>query len=579
MRDIREMKGKQYGIFLLKGAFTSAALGRFVWSAYSFFLFAVFTAVFSYAYARYESAKKSISTTIIAGVLAGFLSFGRQPSGIMVLDYFVVWCGSFFLFDLLLTHFYSFLDRSSLCLSALDKRKVNGSIFFALTFGTALVFWGIYFAVFYPGLITNDSYTQLYQAVGAAPYSNHHPWIHTLLIKLFYELGFAFTHSIQTAVAVYTLAQMIILAGIYSYVLTFFYKKGLPAILIFILYCFYILFPVNAMYAVYIGKDNIFSAIVLVFVVLLWDMYLEYREKNYISKRMWIIYSVTGFFLCTFRSNGWYAFILCIPFIIYCFREIWRKAALSIGIVVLAVVIFKGPIMSAYSVSSPDLLESLAIPMQQIAGTIKEKGPEALTDEEYGLLEEIIDVEQIPDIYFCQIADPIKNAIRQNGTEEYLRSHLLEYFKLYISLGLRYPGEYIRAFIWQTQGYYAPNVRYWVNHYPYVYADTVLGIEPHSLLPEKIAERVRLVSADYPDVWGYRSLWYIGTYVWSVVIALGYGVSRKANILPFIPIIAIWCTLLIASPVHAEFRYAYPIVISAPSLACIVLRSVKKTEP
>ena len=64
-----------------------------------------------------------------------------------------------------------------------------------------------------------------------------------------------------------------------------------------------------------------------------------------------------------------------------------------------------------------------------------------------------------------------------------------------------------------------------------------------------------------------------------VVIALGYGISRKANMLPFIPIIAIWCTLLIASPVHAEFRYAYPIVISAPSLACIVLLSVKKTEP
>ena len=46
-------------------------------------------------------------------------------------------------------------------------------------------------------------------------------------------------------------------------------------------------------------------------------------------------------------------------------------------------------------------------------------------------------------------------------------------------------------------------------------------------------------------------------------------VERKENVLTFIPTIAIVLTLMIATPVASEFRYAYPIYLCFPILLFI----------
>ena len=46
-----------------------------------------------------------------------------------------------------------------------------------------LICWLPYFLTLYPGVVTWDSEWQVEQAIGLSSYSNHQPWIQTLMIK------------------------------------------------------------------------------------------------------------------------------------------------------------------------------------------------------------------------------------------------------------------------------------------------------------------------------------------------------------------------------------------------------------
>ena len=61
-------------------------------------------------------------------------------------------------------------------------------------------------------------------------------------------------------------------------------------------------------------------------------------------------------------------------------------------------------------------------------------------------------------------------------------------------------------------------------------------------------------------------LWSIGTFTWLVFIMLGYAVIKGSPscVLLCVPVIAVLLTLMIATPVHAEFRYAYSMFTTAP---------------
>lgn len=62
-----------------------------------------------------------------------------------------------------------------------------------IAFLICLLGWLPYFLYQYPGIMTPDSINQFEQVLHIIPYSNHHPWLHTLFIGIFYNLGYALT--------------------------------------------------------------------------------------------------------------------------------------------------------------------------------------------------------------------------------------------------------------------------------------------------------------------------------------------------------------------------------------------------
>lgn len=434
--------------------------------------------------------------------------------------------------------------------------------------------WLPYFLYQYPGIMTPDSIVQFEQVLGINPYSNHHPWMHTLLIKLLYTIGYQLTGSMLVALSFYTFFQMCLLAFSVSYFINTLKLCRINPCICIVCTLFYALIPYHGVYSVTLWKDIPFAAAVLCFGCALIRLALTLNIPfagaivSSLHGRIqqginWSVYILSGLMLCLFRSNGWYAFLLCFPFLLIYFR---KKAKIMFpvlfGIVGTALII-KVPVMNAFGVTQPDFIESLSIPAQQISAVLC--NDRELLPEELELIENVIDLTYIKELYNPYFADNMKELVRA-GNQSYLETHKNEFFKLWLRLGLRYPGDYLTAYIHQTYGYWYPD-----SFYPVADAEgisaTSLGVSHTPLIRGPLVVKGKEIAVKLGGMLPlYGTLWSMGAACWVLIVCIGNALIRgeKAKLILYLPSIALLLTVLIATPVATEFRYVYFLVFSLP---------------
>lgn len=226
-------------------------------------------------------------------------------------------------------------------------------------------------------------------------------------------------------------------------------------------------------------------------------------------------------------------------------------------------VLIKWPLMNALHVTQPDLVESLSIPIQQVAAVLC--NDRALTDEELELIENVVDLTYIKDLYVPFFADNMKELVRA-GHPEYLEDHKQEFLKLWAALGLRYPGDYLTAYIRQTYGYWYPDSFYLVAEAEGVSA-TSLGVSHTPLIRGPLVIKLKEISIKLGSMIPlYGTLWSMGVICWVLIFSIGCAFVRKElpKLILYLPSAALLLTVLIATPVATEFRYVYFMVFSFP---------------
>lgn len=417
--------------------------------------------------------------------------------------------------------------------------------------------WLPYFLYQYPGIMTPDSVNQFEQVLHLIPYSNHHPWMHTLLIGFFYNIGLKLTGSMLVALSFYTFFQMCFLAGSVCYFINTLKGFRVKPVVCFFIALFYALVPYHAVFSVTIWKDIPFAAAVMFFGCALFRL-LRGTEISSLC-----VLVVSGFMLCLFRSNGWYAFLLCFPFLLFSFR---KRAKLMFPVffgVLLAAVIVRYPVMNTFHVTPPDFAESLSIPIQQITAVIC--NDRALTQEELELIENVVDLTHIKKLYDPHYADNIKNLVRA-GNQDYLATHKKEFLKLWVTLGLRYPGDYLTAYIRQTYGYWYPDSFYLVAEAEGISA-TRLGVSHTPLIRGPLVVKAKEISIKLGGMVPlYGTLWSMGVACWVLLFCIGniFVRKEKKKLILYLPSLALLLTVLIATPVATEFRYVYFMVFGVP---------------
>lgn len=456
-----------------------------------------------------------------------------------------------------------FLNRLPVKTASADDiagRTRGQAVFWASFLLVALVELVHLFFVEYPGNLTNDSFTQLGQII-SGQYTNHHPYWYTVIIGFFYKLGCSFFHDPNAAVALYGVWQILFMSACFAYTICTLYQAGVPktvCILVLLLFAF---MPYHLAFSICMNKDVIFSGAILAFVVSLYRIVKGLGNRPVLN---YLILTLSGIGFCIWRSNGIIAFLACLLFFSWFLWKEHRRVLACMLCVFTVGWFLTNPVLSALGVSQPDKVESFSIPVQQIARVIADDCP--LTDEEYALLDKVIDVEAVPDIYVDWLSDPIKDAIREKDNA-YFESHIQEYLKLWVQLGLKYPVEYGKAWIDQTKGYWNGGYDYYT--YSLGVSSNDLGITEgaNDNLIAKISHGIFKICRSAVFMAPFES---IGLNVWLLFILFFVNwIKGNREMLLALPGLAVILTLLVATPVFAQFRYAYPVFITCPFVLCV----------
>lgn len=419
--------------------------------------------------------------------------------------------------------------------------------------------WLPYYLYQYPGIMTPDSINQFEQVLGLAPYSNHHPWVHTLLFALFYRLGCALTGDMVIAVSVYTFFQMCLLAGSIAYFISTLHAHRIRPFILLLITAFYALIPYHAVFSVTIWKDIPFAAATLLFSCAV----LRLSVRGSVNAINLFTFTISGVMICLFRSNGWYAFLLALPFLLFGFRKKAKVLYPLLFLILFCAAGVRYPVMQAFQVEQPDFIESVSIPAQQIAAVIC--NDRALTEAETALIENVIDLTYIRDLYNPGFADNIKELVRA-GDQDYLVAHKKDFFKLWLHLGLRYPGDYLTAYIKQTYGYWYPDSFYLVAEAEGVSA-TDLGVSNTPLIGGPLVVKGKEIAIKLGGMVPiYGTLWSMGVACWILLFSICTVLIRREThkLICYLPSAALLITVLAATPVATEFRYVYFMVLCLP---------------
>lgn len=419
--------------------------------------------------------------------------------------------------------------------------------------------WLPYYLYQYPGIMTPDSINQFEQILGLIPYSNHHPWAHTLLFGLLYKIGYTLTGNMVIAVSLYTLFQMCLLAGSAAYLVSTLRAHRIRPSVLLLITAFYALVPYNAVFSVTVWKDIPFAAAALFFSCAILRLVLTGNARL----PEIAVFIISGVMICLFRSNGWYAFLLLFPFLVFFYRRQAKAVYPALAFILFFAAAVKYPVMKAVPVEQPDFIESVSIPMQQITAVICNDRP--LTEEELALIEQVVDLTYIHELYNPTFADNIKELVRA-GNQDFLVSHKGDFFRLWVDLGLRYPMDYLTAYVNQTYGYWYPDSFYLVAEAEGVSA-TDLGVSHTPLIGGPLVVKGKEIAIKLGGMVPiYGTLWSMGVICWIMFFSIGTVIIRREyrKLACYLPSLALLFTVLIATPVATEFRYVYFMVFSLP---------------
>lgn len=419
-----------------------------------------------------------------------------------------------------------------------------------LALAYSLVLW----LAFYPGIFSIDNVRQLREIMGMEPMSNANPYYHTRLIGFFIRLGMELTGDMAVGVVLFSQFSVLAMSACLAYGVYVLWKETGSKWAAGLLAGVYLVSPMYILYSFTMWKDVLFSGAVMTFALSLFRW-----ERG--AKRAHPLVLFSAMAMCLMRVNGVLDLAIVLAIAALLLGKGRRKKLLPLAGVTAAGFFLVFPLLSYLGISQPDPVETISIPMQQIAYVISENCP--ISQEDQALLEEIVDVEKIPEAYRSYISDPIKYLLWDKDNLDYYEAHKLQYLGLYLRLGARYPLEYLQAWSEQTKGY-------WEGGYAYDRWNTKIDGNPWGLSVEPKVPRLQSAVLQYLDVWESSYLTRLplclGLYFWVCLGCLFVGRVQKdpAMTLACLPFLTVVLLLAIGTPVFAEFRYGFPLVCGVP---------------
>ena len=406
----------------------------------------------------------------------------------------------------------------------------------------------------FPGNLTEDSFTQFSEMISGS-YSNFNTYWHTILFRTVLSVGYAFFSDVNAAVAAFSVLQLAVLVFAFTHSLMTMIQYGIPRWAVMLTWLLFAVVPYNMAMTITIWKDVLFAGGCLLMLSSWMRISLRIGVCSAWNDVVFILGSILFF---VSRTNGWLIYLISfLAYLIFIRKNI--HLIVVMGVLSALGWFMLNPALSMLGVEGEDLVESLSVPIQQVSRVIADGGE--LTQEEAELLECVVDLEEVPQLYTNWISDPMKVEVRSKDYA-YFQEHFSEYVSLWGRLGVRYPWEYVKAWVDQTKGY-------WNGGYDYaMYSETITD-NPYGV--EKtggnnvVAALFRLYFGLSRHVIFFEPLHSIGLHVWIFLLCLFRNIRRrKEQWIIAMPLLLLLVGMWFGTPVYCCFRYVYPLFVSMP---------------
>lgn len=441
------------------------------------------------------------------------------------------------------------------------------------TFLFLLLCWLPVFLAVYPGFFVYDAYDE-YLQVATRTFTTHHPLLHVLLLGGTVCGVQKLTGSYNLGIACYVLLQMLLVAGCFTFLLSYLRRKGKSPVLRLVSLLYLGLFPTVVMFALCSTKDTLFTLALLLLLICLFEMGTE-EASFYAAKSRWqVLFACSGMAVMLFRNNGFYAFLVMIPILLFLQRRHWRRLLALTLCAAAGALLMNGGLKAALHARSGGQQEILTVPIQQLARTYR-YAPEAFSPEDRAALHEILSPDALR-LYTPRLSDPVKSHFDNKA----FAGDKAKYAALWLRVGMKKPLVYLNAWWMTSYGFWYPdmviNVYQGHGRFTFTYEDSsYFGYEVErpgvreSKLPwlDEVYRKLSL------EVWKEKVpvvswLFSPGALFWLYAFLFACLLYRKRYqvLLPFLPVFLLWLTVLLG-PTYLPryvlfFWFALPLFLS-----------------
>ncbi|MBU3877064.1 hypothetical protein HGO97_014735 [Faecalicatena sp. AGMB00832] len=438
-----------------------------------------------------------------------------------------------------------------------EKKEKSGKKNWLIYSIILILAWIPVFITYYPGIMPEDASVSVAISMGSLPWDNHFPVFYTLIVGKLIYIGDCLLHDVNLGIALYSVLQMVIMAGGLGYLLYWLEKKGIRKGVLYLGLAYFAAAPMFGNYAIVMWKDPWFSELLILLAIFLYEHTVEDR-MSFLKGRNLFYYAVLIVLMCLMRNNGIYIAVLITLYLLIVYRKELKKVLPVLVGSIFVVWFITGPVYKHVFSAENVFVESIGIPLQQMARTVVMGGEMDQEDREF--MDHLLPLEKYQEYYSPNLVDYIKWA--PEFDTPYLDAHKKEFFKTWWSMLLKNFDLYVEQYLMGTYGYW------------HIGGDT-----NYELVKVEVTgnDWGMYQSSPFETILGYPmketlngKYDYIasGLLVWAVLVnvVLCWMKKRGNYIIPLLGMVGNWLTLMVATPTAFGVRYIFVCVIGLPLL-------------
>ncbi|MCD8363656.1 MAG: DUF6020 family protein [Lachnospiraceae bacterium] len=373
--------------------------------------------------------------------------------------------------------------------------------------------------------------------------------------------------SASIGIFCYVLLQMVVSALILSYTIKVMKTLGVRKRFRYAALLIYGVIPLFSNYLTQVMKDSLYSIFVVLLITLITESLLGQKATVFHM----ICIGLTAIGVCLLRNNGIYIIYALLIGLILC--NIIKRQKIYILLLfpfIVAVIIntsYNSILLPSLGIQSGSVKEALSIPFQQTARYVKEY-PEEVTEEEAYIISEVLDYENLAELYNPDLSDSVK------GTYTGKNEMLPAYFRVWFSMFLKHPGVYLEATLNNCYAFFYVNVGGMQSNGIII---TTQNLDEELQFDEfenmfKWRVRLRRAIIQFSQLPLISLLCNCGVHFWiAIYLTIKLSVNRHGKLLLLLIPSAVGILVCIAGPTYYNcgLRYALPIIYANPFLVSI----------